>query len=332
MQARAHDIRDHGRRRAVAGMGLLAMTLAGPARAAFPERPLTLIVPFAPGGSSDNVARTIAPHLSRRLGQPLVIENVGGAGGVIGTQKAVRSAPDGYSLLLGSGSEILINKLINPATPYDGTRDLAPVAFVGTGPMVLLARPGLPARTVPELIALAKAKPGMLGYGSAGNGTPMNVAGELFKMRTGTDLVHVPYKGGGPAIIDLVAGQIQLLFSPPVEIAQQVAGGRVKVLATTAQQRLASYPQVPTLLEGGVKDYDVRSWFGVLAPAGTPADILARLAKAFAAAADSAPVRRRFDEQGVQIDVLPGEDFGRYIERNVALWRDIVKTSGAKID
>ncbi len=304
---------------------------SGSGAAPFPQRPITLVVPFAPGGATDVIARDLAQQLAAALKQTVLVDNRPGAGTTIGTAHVAKSPADGHTLLFAP-TPFAISQVMYPKLPYDPAKDFVPVTLLATSPFVLVAHPSLPAGSIAELIALAKAKPGSLSFGSAGNGTVPHLAGELFKMRTGTELVHVPYKGGGPAIIDLVSGQIQLLFSPPVEIAQQISAGRVKVLATTAQQRLASYPDAPTLLESGVRDYDVRSWFGVLAPAGTPAAALDILAKGFATAVESPDIRRRFDEQGIQIQVEPGAAFGRFIDANVTLWRDIAKASGAKID
>jgi tripartite-type tricarboxylate transporter receptor subunit TctC len=297
----------------------------------FPQRTVTLVVPFAPGGATDVLARDIAQKLGEQLKQNVIVDNRPGAGTTIGTALVAKAAPDGYTLLFAP-TPFAISQVMYPKLPYDAARDFAPVTLLAGSPFILVAHPALPANDIPELVALAKARPGSLSFASAGNGTVPHLAGELFKLRTGTDLVHVPYRGGGPAIVDLVAGQVQLMFATPVEVAQQVTTGRLKVLATTAPSRMVSYPGAPTMLESGVRDYDARSWFGVLAPAGTPPPVIDRLAGAFARAVEAPEIRTRFDSQGVEIQLAAGKDFGDFITRNIALWAEVVKASGAKID
>lgn len=301
------------------------------AQSDYPQKTITLVVPFAPGGATDVLARDIAQKLAEQLKQTVVVDNKPGAGTTVGTAAVSRAAPDGYTLLFAP-TPFAISQVMYPKLPYDANRDFTPVTLLANSPFVLVAHPSLPAGSVAELVALAKSKPGSLSYASAGNGTVPHLAGELFKLRTGTDLIHVPYRGGGPAIVDLVAGQTQLMFATPVEVAQQIASGRLKVLATTSPARLSSYPEAPTMLESGVKDYEVQSWFGVLAPAGTSSAIVDRLATAFAETVKAPEIRKRFDSQGVLVNLVVGKDFGEYITQNIALWTEIVKASGAKID
>jgi tripartite-type tricarboxylate transporter receptor subunit TctC len=318
-------------RRSMLLLPALLAASAALAQAAYPARPVTLVVPFAPGGATDVLAREVGLQLAAQLRQPVVIDNKPGAGTTIGTSFVAKAAPDGYTLLFAP-TPFSISQVMYPRLPYDAQRDFTPVALLAEAPFILVAHPSVPANSVKELIALAKAKPGTLSFASAGNGTVPHLAGELFKLRTQTDLVHVPYKGGGPAIVDLVAGQTQLMFAVPVEVAQQVAAGRLKVLATTAPERLASYPDVPTLRESGVNGAEVRSWFGLVAPAGVPRPIVDKLATELARVAESPAIRAGFAAQGVMIRIKSGEDYARYIAADVAQWREVVKASNARID
>ncbi|MCJ0765248.1 tripartite tricarboxylate transporter substrate binding protein [Variovorax terrae] len=318
-------------RRSMLLLPALLAASAALAQAAYPARPVTLVVPFAPGGATDVLAREVGLQLAAQLKQPVVIDNKPGAGTTIGTSFVAKAAPDGYTLLFAP-TPFSISQVMYPRLPYDAQRDFTPVALLAEAPFILVAHPSVPANSVKELIALAKAKPGTLSFASAGNGTVPHLAGELFKLRTQTDLVHVPYKGGGPAIVDLVAGQTQLMFAVPVEVAQQVAAGRLKVLATTAPERLASYPDVPTLRESGVNGAEVRSWFGLVAPAGVPRPVVDKLAAELARVAESPAIRASFATQGVMIRVKSGEDYARYIAADVAQWREVVKASNARID
>lgn len=296
--------------------------------AAYPERPITLIVPFAPGGSSDIIGRSLSQPLSERLGQPVVVENSAGAGGTIGTQKAVRAKPDGYTVLLGSGSEILINKLINPKTPYDATRDLAPLAFVGTGPMVLLAKTSLPANTVAEVLALARAKPDALSYGSAGNGTPMHVAGELLKIRGNVSMVHVPYKGAAPALTDLIGGQIDLGVSTLSAALPYIRSGKVKAIAVTTSKRTDLAPDIPTIAETkGLEGFDLGVWFGLFAPAGTPSDVTRRLQAEAQTVLQDPAVRKRLAEVGITPSGASGDALAKFMAAETDTYRKVVEAA-----
>lgn len=310
---------------------LLAIALAcasSSAFAAYPEKPITLIVPFAPGGSSDIIGRTIGQPLAEKLGQPVVIENVGGAGGVLGTQKAVRAPSDGYTVLLGSGSEILINKIINPNLPYDSPRDLAPVAFVGTGPMVLLGKPGLAANNVPELLQLARAKPGELSYGSAGNGTPMHVAGELLKMRANISMTHVPYRGAAPALVDLLGGQIDLAVSTLSAAQTYIKSGRVKALAITGAKPSELAPNIPAMgAQPGLSGFDLGVWFGLFVPAKTPADVVRKIQTAAQQVLADPAVRAKLAEQGVSASGESAEVLRKFMAAETEKYRAVVKAA-----
>lgn len=300
---------------------------------AYPDKPISVIVPFAPGGSSDNVARVLGPALSEKLGQPVILDNVSGAGGVLGTQKAVRAAPDGYTLLLGSGSEILINKLINPKLPYDATKELAPVAMVGTGPMVLLAKTSLAANNVPDLIKLAHAKPGALSYGSAGNGTPMNVAGELFKIRSKSFMTHIPYRGAAPALSDLMGGQIDLVVSTLSAAQPHIKSGRVKALATTGAKQSALAPDIPAMGSvTGLEGFDLNVWFGIFVPAKTPADIVEKLQAATQQVVSDPAIRKKLAEQGIEAKPGGAEDLRRFVQHEIKVYEPVIKAANIRVE
>jgi len=296
--------------------------------AAYPEKPITLIVPFAPGGSSDIIGRSLGQPLSEKLGQPVVIENVAGAGGVLGTQREVRSAPDGYTILLGSGSEILINKLINPSITYDASRDLTPVVFVGTGPMVLLGKPTLQANNVPELLQLARSKPGALNYGSAGNGTPMHVAGELLKMRAKVSMTHIPYRGAAPALADLLGGQIDLAVSTLSAAQPHIKGGKVKALATTGAQPSELAPGIPAMgTQPGLAGFDLGVWFGLFVPAKTPADVVQKIQSAAQQVLADPAIRKRLAEQGISASGESADSLRKFMTAETEKYRAVVKAA-----
>jgi tripartite-type tricarboxylate transporter receptor subunit TctC len=297
----------------------------------YPNHPVRMIVPFAPGGATDIIARSVAQKLSDKLGQPVVVENKPGAGTTVGTAEVAKAKPDGYTLLFAP-TPFVISQVVYPTLPYDAKKDFAPVSLLATSPFILVTNPSVPAKSVGELVALAKAKPGALTFCSAGNGTVPHLAGELFKLRAGVDIVHVPYKGGGPAIVDLVGGQVNLMFATPIEVAQQVQAGKLNVLGTTSLKRLAAFPNVPTLAESGYPGFEVASFFGVLAPAGTPPEAINKLAADLAAVMDLPDVRERFAQQSAEANVQGPEAFSRFLAAERDKWADIVKRSGAKVD
>jgi tripartite-type tricarboxylate transporter receptor subunit TctC len=314
---------------------LLPMLLAGAlalaasaAAAGYPEHAVTMVVPFTPGGSSDNVARAIVPLLGEKLGQAIAIDNVGGAGGVIGTERVVRSAPDGYTVLVGSGSEVLINKVINPALPYDGMKDLVPIAFLATGPMVLVGRPNLPANDVKDLLQLAGSKPGVLSYASAGNGTPMNVAGELLKMRANVNMTHVPYRGAGPALIDVMGGQVDLAVSTLSAAAPHIKSGKLKAYAVTSAKRSELAPDIPALGQvTGLEGFDLGVWFGLFVPAKTPAAVVQKLQTATQQVLTDPAVRKRLAELGLSASGASAAALHQYMESELGKYRAVVKAA-----
>jgi tripartite-type tricarboxylate transporter receptor subunit TctC len=297
----------------------------------YPNKPVKLVVPFAPGGATDIIGRVIAQKLADRLGQPVVVDNRPGAGTTIGNAVVAKAAPDGYTLLLAP-TPFVISQVMYADLPYDGQKDFAPIALLAVSPFILVTNPAVPAKSVAELVALAKAKPGTLTFCTAGNGTVPHLAGELFKHRTGIDIVHVPYKGGGPAIVDLLSGQVAMMFATPIEVDQHVKAGKLRVLATTATTRLPAFPDVPTIQESGYPNFEVYAFFGALAPAGTPKDIVNRLAADFEKVMESPEVRERFAAQSAEPAFRPPEAFAAFLKSERDKWGDIVKRSGAKID
>ncbi len=314
----------------------MASAVAAPsaqaADAAWPTHPIRLIVPFAPGGSSDALARLVGQRLGQRLGQPVIIENKPGAGTTIGAIEVAKAPADGYTLLLAP-APFVISALMYPNLPYDIGKDFTGVALIATSPLVLTAAVTLPANTAQEVIALAKAKPGVLTYGSPGNGSVPHLATELFKLRTGTDITHVPYKGAGPAVVDLLAGNITLMFASPIEVSQHVKAGKLKYIVASTAQRTPGLRDVPTVAESlGIADFDVVAWFGVVAPAATPRAVVARLSADIGAVLAAPDVRDALAAQGAEVNYLDAGAFDRFLARERGQWATAVKVSGAKID
>jgi tripartite-type tricarboxylate transporter receptor subunit TctC len=297
----------------------------------YPARPVRVVVPFPPGGGTDIVARMVMQKLGERLGANFVIDNRSGAGGTIGTEIVAKSPADGYTLGVVSGSHV-INPSLYKKLPYDAVRDFAPVTLLVSGPGLLVVHPSVPARTVKELVAVAKARPGQIYYASAGNGTPPHLAAELFKTMTGVNMVHVPYKGNTFAFNDLVSGQVSVSFPTIVSGLPLVRSGRLRGLAVTSARRSAVVPDLPTIAESGVPGYDAASWFGLLAPAGTPAPITSKLHQEVARIVHLPEIRDRFLDQGLDpVGNTPAE-FTAFIGAEVQRWGRVVAASCAKID
>jgi tripartite-type tricarboxylate transporter receptor subunit TctC len=313
-------------------LSLVTLLLATAAAADYPERPIRFIVPQAAGSATDNVARLVAPELARQLGQSVVVDNRPGGALTIGIDAVAKSVPDGYTIGMGPVGALAITRHMVEKLPYDIERDLQPVALVSTGYMLLAASPKAPFTTVRELIAYAKANPGKLSNASSSNGSPGHVSGELFKYMTGTEIVHVPYKGGAPAIADLVAGNVQLMFESTNSIAPHVRAGRVRALAVTGAQRSHSLPEVPTMIEAGVPGYEVNAWSGIIAPAGLPRRVLERLNAAVNAAINEPTTRERLAQLGSEGGGGTPEEFGELVRRDSAKWAEVIKRSGARID
>ena len=295
----------------------------------YPARPIRLIVPFAPGGGTDILARLIGQKLTESMGQQVVVDNRPGAGGNIGAELTAKAARDGYTILMVSAS-YAVNAALYPLA-FDPVRDLAPVTQVASVPFVLVAHPSLPANNVSELIALARAKPGHLNYASSGNGSAPHLAGALLTMLTNTQMVHVPYKGGAPALTDVIAGQVQLLFSTVIQGLPQIKAGKLKALAVGSLKRSSALPQVATIHESGVAGYDVTNWFGVLAPGGTPAPILARLNAEIVKHLQSPDMMQRLAAEGAEPAGGSARDFEQLIRRDIEKYTRIVKTAGISV-
>ena len=321
----------HAQRLALAAFAALALLAPGARAQPYPSHPVRMVVPFAPGGATDIIARIVAQRLADRLGQSVVVENKPGAGTTIGNAEVAKAKPDGYTFLFAP-TPFVISQVVYPKLPYDPQKDFAPVSLLATSPFILVVNAAFPARTTAELVAIAKAKPGTVTFASAGNGTVPHLAGELFRLRAGVDIVHVPYKGGGPAIVDLVSGQVPMMFATPIEVSAHVQSGKLRVLGTTSLARLAAMPDVPTLSESGYPDFEVLSFFGVLAPAGTPPEIVDRVAADLAAVMELPDVRDRFAQQSAEARVLGPAAFSAFLARERDKWADIVKRSGAKVD
>ena len=297
----------------------------------YPARPIRVVVPFPPGGGTDLMARTVVQKLGESLGATVVVDNRGGAGGTIGTDLVAKAPPDGYTLVVVSGSHA-INPSLYPKLPYDSVRDFAPVTMLTSGPGLLVVHPSVPARTVKEFIALARSRPGQLHYASAGIGTPPHLAGELFKTMTGADIVHVPYKGNGPAYTDLIGGHVSVMFPTIPTAIPHVRTGKLRALGVTTRSRTAIAPELPTLSESGVPGYDVSSWYGLLAPAGTPAAVVARLQREIAKVLRLPDISEKLTAQGLDLVGNTPEAFAGVIQSEIAKWAKVVKASGAKVD
>jgi tripartite-type tricarboxylate transporter receptor subunit TctC len=279
----------------------IAAFLSFPAAAqSYPSKPIRLIVPFAAGGGNDNVARLVGKRLADGLGQPVLVDNRPGAGGVVGAELAAKSAPDGYTLFLGGVGSHAINPNLHEKLPYDPIKDFAPVALLAQAPLVLVVHPSVPAKSVAELTAYARAHPGKLNFASNGNGSSSQLAAVMFDSMAGVEMVHVPYKGLSPALADLLSGQVQLMFSSVVAILPHIKAGKLRGLAVTGAKRLASLPELPTIAESGLPGYEASSWYGILAPAGTPRDIVMKLNAGLAKALEQPEVRNSLLAEGAE--------------------------------
>ncbi|WP_219220315.1 Bug family tripartite tricarboxylate transporter substrate binding protein [Variovorax boronicumulans] len=299
----------------------------------FPDKPITLVIPFPPGGPTDAMARTLAAEMKDRLGQPMIVENRAGAGGNIGADYVARATPDGQTLLFGTSGPLAINVSLYRKPGYDPVKSFAPVIQVGYLPNILVVNPSLPVKNVKELIAYAKANPGKLSYASSGNGASSHLAGVLFNATAGIDLQHIPYKGTGPALNDLLGGQVSMSFTDVLTALPYVKTDKLRALGITTAARSQALPELPTVAEQGVPGYDVSVFFGIVAPAGTPPDRIAKLNHAFVEVLDTPKVKQLFASQGLEAarDTSPAQ-LGRFIVSERDKWKDIVKKSGAQLD
>lgn len=296
----------------------------------YPTKAVRIIVPFTPGGLNDFAARSVAARLSETLGHPVIVDNRPSAGGVVGTETAARAAPDGYTLIVGSIATHAINQSLYKKLPYNVIRDFAPITNLVNAPNLLVVHPSLAARSVKELISLAKAKPGQINYGSAGSGTSTHLSAELFKAMTGTDLVHVPYKGAAPSVVDLLGGQVSVIFSTMPSTLSHVKAGRLRALAVTGRERSASIPDIPTIAEAGVPGYEFNGWAGLFAPAHTPHDIVDRLYAETLTILRLPEVKELFFRQGGEAGGMRPRDFVSFVKAEITKWEKVVRFSGAK--
>src|SRR4051795_1524508 len=306
----------------------LLLALTAPAAAEYPDKPVRLIIPFPPGGSNDVVGRLVANQLSEKLGHKVFVDNRGGAGGVLGTEAAAAAAPDGYTLLIVS-----IAHAGNPALyklNYDPIKSFTPVSILATGPNVLAVNPELPVNNVKELVALAKEKPGELDYASAGVGSFQHLGGELFKLTAGVNLQHVPYKGGGPAMQDVIAGHVKVMFSSLVQTTPFIKSGALRALGTGGAKRNPVLPDVPTIAEAGVPGYVSDNWWGIMAPAGTPQPIVDKVYKDIQVVLKSPELKAAFDREGAAAVTMTSAEFTQYIENEIVKWGRVVKEGNIK--
>ena len=315
--------------------GMAAFALAAPAAHAqgFPDKPISLVVPFPPGGPTDAMARTLAAELRDKLGQPMVVENRAGAGGNIGAEYVARAPADGQTLLFGTSGPLAINASLYRKINYNPVKSFAPVIQIGHLPNILVVNPAVPASNVKELVAYAKANPGKLSYASSGNGASSHLAGVLFNNLAGTDFAHIPYKGTGPALNDLLGGQVTMTFTDVLTALPHIRSGKLRALGVTTKERSQALPEVPTIAEQGVAGFDVSVFFGLVVPAGTPKEAIDKLNQGFAEALKQPEVRKTLLAQGLEFAPSTSPDqLGAFIQAEVVKWRGVVKSSGAEID
>jgi tripartite-type tricarboxylate transporter receptor subunit TctC len=298
----------------------------------YPSKPIRIVVPFAAGSTIDIIGRIIAPKLSEALAQPVLVDNRAGAGGMVGMDAVAKAAPDGHTLVIGALGPLAMNPALYPKTPFDPVRDFAAVSLLATGPVVVAVHPSVPARNVKELVELAKQKPGQLNFGSPGVGSSPHLAGELFKMLTGTDIVHVPYKGNAEALTDLISGRVSIVFTGVPPVVPLAKAGRVRLLVTTGRQRIVQLADVPTIAEAGLPGAQVLIWYGVVAPAATPKEVIARLNREIVKIMQAPDVRERFAQQGIDAETGGPEQFAQLIRDEYARWTKVIRTSGIKVE
>jgi len=301
------------------------------AQAAYPTKPIHLIVPFTPGGSTDILGRAIGQALTESWRQPVIIENKPGAGGAIGAEAAAKAAPDGYTLFMGHIGTLAVNPTLYPKLPYDAIKDFAPVALVAMVPNVLVVNPSLPVRTVAELIALAKSKPGALSCSSGGAGSAAHLAIEYFKLATGTDILHVPYKGAAPAVTDVIGGQVSMTMTGLPPLLQHIRAGRLRALGVASSSRLAQIPDVPTIAESGVAGFEATQWYGVVAPAHTPTAIVDKLAAEIRRSLSQPGLKKRLEDEGAQPANMGPAEFQKLIRTEIDRWAKVIRAANIQI-
>lgn len=302
------------------------------AQGKYPQRAVTLVVPTAPGGSTDFTARLIAEPLSKALGQPVVVDNKPGASGNIGNQFVARAKPDGYTLLVSYSGYHVANPHLYKQAGWDPIKDFAPIAMLTRAPQVIAASPSLPANTLRELIAYGKANPGKLNYASSGNGSIQHIAGELLGQLTGISMTHIPYRGAGPAVQDLISGQVDLLITTPAAVVSYIQANRMKGLGVTSAQRLSALPNMPTVSEAGLKGYELDSWFALYAPAGTPAEIVTQLNAEVSKILQMGDVRKKADDSGTGVDTMTPQQLADYTRKELDRWGKVIRSAQIKLD
>jgi tripartite-type tricarboxylate transporter receptor subunit TctC len=316
----------------LAAIALFALTAVAARGDTFPSRPIRIVVPFAAGGATDLIARVVGQKLTESLGQAVVVENRPGASGMIGADLVAKAPPDGYTLLMASTAEIAINPSLYSKMSYDPQKDLAPITLAGVTPLILVVNPASPLHSVADIVKEAKAHPGTISFASAGNGSVQHLSGELVKVLTSTDMVHVPYKGAAPALTDVLSGQVTMFFSGMPPAMPHVKSGKLRALAVTTPKRSPAAPDVPTMAEAGVQGFDISNWFGLLAPAGTPPGILDKLHDEAVKALMQPAVKERLAEQGAEVVADSREHFGAFIKAEADKYAKLIKVSGAKAD
>jgi len=308
-------------------VALLAMPVAAMGQA-YPSKPIRLIVPSTPGGSVDTLARTIGPKLSERWGQQVVVDNRAGAGGIIAAELTAKAPPDGYLLMLGTVASLGTNVSLHKKLPYDPLKDFAPVTLVATQNLMLLVHPSVPAKSVAELVRIAKSKPGQLSFASAGNGTGSHLSGELFKQLAGVDILHIPYKGVAPAMVDVISGQVAINFPSILTALPHARSGRVRALAVTGASRTRAAPELPTMQEAGIRNYESATWYGIVAPTGTPQEIVTKLSAEVAALLKQPETHERLSREGADPVGSSPQEFGRFMQMEIEKWRKVIRAAG----
>ncbi|UJW81153.1 Bug family tripartite tricarboxylate transporter substrate binding protein [Hydrogenophaga sp. SL48] len=311
---------------------LCAMTGATYAQGKFPDKPITLVVPSAPGGTTDFTARLVADQLSTALGQPVIVENKAGGAGNIGNQAVARAKPDGYTLLVAYSGYQVGNPHLFKKAGWDPIKDFEPVAMMTRAPQVVVIKTALPFKSMQELITFAKANPGKLNYASSGNGSIQHIAAEMLQQQTGTEMTHVPYKGAAPAVQDLLGGNVDMFITTPASVVSQIKAGKMKPLAVTSDKRLPSLPDVPTVAEAGLPQFKLDSWFALYAPAGTPADVVQTLNQAVSKILQQPDVKKKAEDSGTTTEVMTPVQLGAYTKKELEFWGQVIKKAAITLD